>query len=274
MSSSAKPTGDRAFALRALAKHLEIERAFGVRGLPMPAEPQGPVGDATSPSAEASPAPEAAPTDSRPAAAATREAPPPEAGSAVEAPAASKRADLEAMSREVAGCTRCPLAKTRNQTVFGEGNPDSDLMLIGEAPGAEEDRTGRPFVGKAGQLLTKILAAIGLERDEVFIANVLKCRPPGNRNPGPDEVACCFPFLAAQIETVRPRVICTLGAPATRTVLQTERGIGAMRGRTHDYEGIVVVPTYHPAYLLRNPADKVKTWHDIQLVQKLLQQGA
>ena len=144
-------------------------------------------------------------------------------------------------------------------------------MFIGEAPGAEEDRTGRPFVGPAGQLLTKIIASIGLDRSEVYIANVLKCRPPGNRTPRPDEIGNCFAYLEAQIETIRPTVICTLGAPATKTLLGTERGLGGLRGRVHRYRDVDVVPMYHPAYLLRYPAEKVKTWHDIQLVAKLLQ---
>jgi DNA polymerase len=178
---------------------------------------------------------------------------------------------LEALREEVAACRKCEIAATRNRSVFGEGDPRARLLFVGEAPGADEDRTGRPFVGRAGQLLTKIIQSIGLERSEVYIANVLKCRPPGNRTPRPDEVENCFPYLHLQIAGIRPQVICTLGAPAARALLGLKGGISAHRGRVFRYEGIVVVPTFHPAYLLRNPAEKIKVWRDIQLVAKLLQ---
>jgi len=178
---------------------------------------------------------------------------------------------LEALRAEVAACTRCEIARTRQRSVFGEGNPHARLLFVGEAPGAEEDRTGRPFVGRAGQLLTKIIESIGLRRSEVYIANVLKCRPPGNRTPRPDEAENCLPYLVAQIAQIRPRVICTLGAPAARALLGLTRGISSFRGQIFEFDGIPVVPTFHPAYLLRNPAEKIKVWRDIQLVAKLLQ---
>ena len=154
--------------------------------------------------------------------------------------------------------------------VPGEGNPDADLVCVGEAPGATEDEQGRPFVGQAGQLLTKILAAIELRREDVFICNVLKHRPPGNRNPEPDEVAACSPYLVRQIELLRPRVILALGTFAAQTLLQTRESIGKLRGRIHRYYGVPLIVTYHPAALLRNPAWKRPTWEDVQLARRLL----
>jgi DNA polymerase len=167
-----------------------------------------------------------------------------------------------------AECQRCPLGATRTTFVFGVGNPQAKLMLIGEAPGRDEDLQGEPFVGAAGQLLDKILAAVNFKRDEVYIANILKCRPPGNRNPEPLEIAACSPILARQIELIRPRIICTLGSFAAKTILQEKDGISRLRGRIHYYRGIPVVPTFHPAALLRNPAWKKPTWEDVQLLRR------
>ena len=161
-------------------------------------------------------------------------------------------------------CGRCALAKTRTRFVFGAGHPDADVMFIGEAPGRDEDLQGEPFVGAAGQMLTKILDAIGFAREDVFIANILKCRPPGNRDPQPAEIAACSPILARQVETIRPLAICTLGAFAARTLLGVNEGISRLRGRAHEYRGIPVIPTYHPAALLRNPGWKRPTWEDVQ----------
>lgn len=173
---------------------------------------------------------------------------------------------LKAMAQEVASCTACALASTRNLTVFGVGDPAADLMLVGEAPGHEEDRRGEPFVGAAGQLLDRILAALGLSRDRVYIANVLKCRPPGNRNPNPDETAACRGFLESQIETVEPRMIVALGRPAANWLTSTDLPIGRLRGGSHQFRGIPVVATYHPAYLLRNSSAKKLVWQDLQEV--------
>ena len=168
-------------------------------------------------------------------------------------------------------CTRCKLhTMGRRQVVFGVGNPDAALMFVGEAPGADEDEQGVPFVGRAGQLLTKIIEAIDLRRDEVYIANVIKCRPPSNRNPEPDEIAQCEPFLLAQITAVRPAVIVTLGTFATQVLLRTDESISKLRGRTHEYRGAVVIPTFHPAYLLRNPSAKRDVWEDMKRVRDLL----
>ena len=171
------------------------------------------------------------------------------------------------VAREVAACTRCAeLARTRTQTVFGVGNPQARLVFCGEAPGADEDREGEPFVGKAGQLLNKIIAACTLRREDVYILNILRCRPPGNRNPLPDEAANCRGYLDRQLEIIRPEFICCLGAVAAQNLLQTATPIGQLRGKFHDLGGIKVLCTYHPAYLLRNPAAKRPTWEDMQLL--------
>ena len=175
------------------------------------------------------------------------------------------------LKAEVKGCTACGLAKTRTQTVFGVGDEKADWLLVGEAPGAEEDRLGEPFVGQAGKLLDNMLAAVDLSRTKnVYIANVLKCRPPGNRNPEPDEVAKCTPFLLRQIELIQPRVIVALGTFAAQTLLNTREGIGKLRGKVHRYYGVPLVVTYHPAALLRNPGWKRPTWEDVQLARRLL----
>jgi DNA polymerase len=167
-------------------------------------------------------------------------------------------------------CTRCPLYATALNPVPGEGNPDADFMVVGEAPGATEDETGKPFVGRAGQLLTQILEAIQLKREDVFICNVLKHRPPGNRNPEPDEVRACSPYLIRQIELIRPKVILALGTFSAQTLLDTRTPIGKLRGQVHEYHGVPVVVTYHPAALLRNPAWKRPTWEDVQLARRIL----
>lgn len=178
---------------------------------------------------------------------------------------------LAALAREVAPCSACKLAKERTQVVFGEGNPAAAVMFVGEAPGREEDRQGRPFVGAAGQLLDKIIVnAMGLARSDVFIANVNKCRPPGNRDPEPDEVAACLPYLRRQIELIQPRVIVTLGRIATWNLLGVTESMGRLRGRELRYGNIPVIPTWHPAYLLRTPSAKADTWEDIKRVNRLL----
>ncbi len=177
--------------------------------------------------------------------------------------------DLEAFRRQICDCTRCRLGATRQQFVFGSGDPAAGIMFIGEAPGAEEDRAGQPFVGKAGQLLTKIIEAMGLSRDAVYICNILKCRPPNNRDPLSDEIEQCEPYLKHQIEIVQPRVICTLGRFAAQTLLRSREPMGRLRGQSHHYEGIPLVATYHPAALLRNPQWKRPTWEDVKRVRKL-----
>jgi uracil-DNA glycosylase len=170
----------------------------------------------------------------------------------------------------VAKCTRCPLYATALNPVPGEGNHNADFMVVGEAPGQTEDEQGKPFVGRAGQLLTQILEAIQLKREDVFICNVLKHRPPGNRNPEPDEVKACSPYLIRQIELVQPKVILALGTFSAQTLLDTKTPIGKLRGQVHEYHGVPVVVTYHPAALLRNPAWKRPTWEDVQLARRIL----
>lgn len=179
---------------------------------------------------------------------------------------------LTTIAQRVGSCTRCSLYKTAANPVPGEGNPDADFMCVGEAPGATEDQTGRPFVGAAGQLLTKILGAIDLSREDVYICNVLKHRPPGNRNPLPDEVKACSPYLIRQIELIRPKVILALGTFAAQTLLNTTLSIGKLRGQVHRYYGVPLVVTYHPAALLRNPGWKRPTWEDVQLARRILDQ--
>ncbi|MBN2437707.1 MAG: uracil-DNA glycosylase [Deltaproteobacteria bacterium] len=185
---------------------------------------------------------------------------------------AGKLSALEAVRLELGDCRRCPLGNLRHRLVFGEGDPHADLVFVGEAPGADEDVQGRPFVGRAGQLLTRIIAAMGLKREEAYICNILKCRPPGNRNPQPDEIAACEPFLIRQLQAIHPRVICALGSFAAHTLLKTEAPISTLRGRFHRYQGIRLMPTYHPAYLLRNPGAKKQVWEDVQEIMKVLRE--
>jgi DNA polymerase len=176
---------------------------------------------------------------------------------------------LEALGQEVMNCRNCALYKTRKNVVFGAGSPRAQIVFVGEAPGADEDIQGQPFVGRAGQLLTDIIVkGMKLGREDVYICNILKCRPPGNRNPLPEEISQCEPFLKKQLRLIRPRVICALGKFAAQSLLKTETPITALRGRFHDYEGIKLLPTYHPAYLLRNPAAKKQVWEDVQLIMK------
>lgn len=177
---------------------------------------------------------------------------------------------LRGLESEVRSCRSCPLGHSRRNAVFGSGDPGADLLFVGEAPGAEEDLRGLPFVGKAGELLTRIIQAIGLRRDEVYIANILKCRPPKNRDPSPEEILSCSPYLWSQVETIRPRVIVALGAFAARTLLETDEGISRLRGRFLDVKGHPVMPTYHPAYLLRNPSAKRSVWEDLKKVRDRL----
>jgi uracil-DNA glycosylase len=177
---------------------------------------------------------------------------------------------LSEIAAEIAQCTKCPLHKTRTKTVPGEGDPQSKLVFVGEAPGEDEDLQGRPFVGRAGQLLTQMIEAeksLNLKRSEVFICNVLKCRPPGNRNPLPEEIACCEPYLKAQLAIIKPKLICALGTFAAQTLLRTETKISQLRGKFYAYEGIPLLPTFHPSYLLRNQTMKKEAWQDMLLIR-------
>ncbi|MFQ5491481.1 MAG: uracil-DNA glycosylase [Phycisphaerae bacterium] len=231
---------------RVLRQHLQSERQLGLKEVPL---------TAPSPSI-------------RPAAAANPQS---------RAPVKTER--LAVLDREqVRDCVQCPLCKTRTHTVFGQGHADARLVFVGEAPGFHEDRQGQAFVGKAGDLLTRMIVAMHLSREDVFICNVLKCRPPNNRDPAPDEIAACSPYLLQQLAIIGPEVIVALGAPAARTLLNTSDSIGRLRGRFHDFyidgpmagDPIPLMPTYHPAYLLRSPHEKAKAWSDLQQVMAKL----
>lgn len=180
--------------------------------------------------------------------------------------------DWSALVENVTACSKCEIAATRTQTVFGVGNKNADYLFVGEAPGADEDKQGEPFVGSAGQLLNAILFSLDLKRGDIYIANVLKCRPPNNRDPKPEEVENCESYLRSQISLIKPKVIVALGRHAAHSLLKTDKTLGSLRGEQHDYHGTPLVVTYHPAYLLRTPSDKNKTWQDLCLAKKLVNQ--
>ncbi len=183
-------------------------------------------------------------------------------------PAVVERETLIDISKDLEACSRCGLMRSRRNIVFGSGNPTAELVFVGEGPGYEEDQQGEPFVGPAGQLLTKIIAAIGLNRDQVYICNIIKCRPPGNRNPEPEEIAACSTFVRRQLSAIGPKYVCALGKFAAQTLLETTEPISRLRGRLHIHNGLRVIPTYHPAYLLRNPDKKRDVWEDMKLLMK------
>jgi len=245
---------------RALLQRLESLHAAGVTQLPRKAaRPVAP---------PPRPEPVASPPAPRPESAAPAPVPRPvEAPPAPAAVYAGGAPTLEVLREQVAGCTACEeLARTRTQTVFGVGSPNARLCFLGEAPGADEDRLGEPFVGRAGQLLTKMIQACTLSREEVYLLNVLKCRPPGNRNPTPGEASACRGFLERQLELVDPEYVCCLGAVAAQNFLGTTESIGRLRGKVHHHAGRKVVCTYHPAYLLRNPSAKKPAWDDLKML--------
>jgi len=182
-------------------------------------------------------------------------------------PASNDMVTLDSIRAEIGDCRRCKLAPSRTNIVFGSGNPDAELVFVGEAPGFDEDRQGLPFVGRAGQLLTKIIESINLKREDVYICNVLKCRPPENRNPEPDEVAACNPFMKKQLGAIRPKIVCCLGTFAAQTVLQTVAPISKLRGKFYDMDGMRIIATFHPAYLLRSPDKKREVWEDMKQIR-------
>ena len=262
---------------QALLARLESLQAAGVEQLPHPQAK--PASQATpEPPAQSrlpSPAPSPAKSSSQPAqqVAEDQPQPPPLALSAPseEQPPMAKARSLPTLQKRVAACTLCDeLASTRTQTVFGVGSPNAQICFLGEAPGADEDRTGEPFVGRSGKLLTKIIEACTLTRDEIYILNVVKCRPPGNRNPTTEESTNCKQFLKRQLELIKPEFICCLGAVAAQNLLETTDPIGKLRGTIHTYHGVKVVCTYHPAYLLRNPAAKKDAWDDMKMLMAQL----
>lgn len=185
-------------------------------------------------------------------------------------PSKSPEQALQEIRDELGDCKRCRLHEGRRHLVFGEGSARPVLVFVGEGPGFDEDRQGRPFVGRAGKLLDKMIRSLGLEREQVYICNVVKCRPPNNRTPNPDEIDACSPFLTRQLTTLRPKVICALGACAAQTLLGTSSAISKLRGKVHSWRGIPLVSTFHPAYLLRNPAQKGATWQDLLIVHQIL----
>lgn len=248
MSETPRPTADE--LARQARQHLESLRAAGVEWLPN-APLQAAVPPSPSPVTSATPAPSLFAAEA--------------ATAAPVLPAEQRRHALELLAEKVAGCTRCAeLASTRTQTVFGVGKLDAEICFIGEAPGADEDRQGEPFVGPAGQLLNRIIVACGMKREDVYICNILRCRPPGNRLPLPHEAGNCREYLEKQLDLVRPKFICALGACAAQNLLNSTLAIGRLRGRFHDYNGIPVLCTYHPAYLLRNPGAKKDVWDDMK----------
>ncbi len=262
----------RDFGLRQLAhRRTEVELAAPAPALAEPADrppaaARPPAGRRTRPQAHlfAGPEPDRWPGE-----------PAPPAGPPAPLPVEQAAEQLEALHRRIGDCTRCPLSRSRRSIVFGEGRANARLVLVGEGPGFEEDRTGRPFVGPAGQLLERILAAMGLDRQRVYICNVVKCRPPSNRTPSDEEMRTCGQFLDAQLAILRPRHILCLGGTAARYLLNTDRSMAKLRGRffTHPASGARVMPTYHPAYLLRNEAAKRPVWQDVQRVMAEMQPG-
>jgi uracil-DNA glycosylase family 4 len=216
--------------------------------------------------------PEAAsPDDAEPAVMAQITLPPAPAMPPSPVPSPLPDLDWDALGAAVKACDRCPLARSRTQGVPGVGDPNAEWLFIGEAPGADEDRQGEPFVGQAGKLLDAMMAGIGLRRGRnVYIANILKSRPPGNRDPRPEEVEACLPYLERQIDLIKPRLIVVLGRIAAQTLLVSDTPIGKLRGHVHQYRGVPMVVTYHPAYLLRNPADKAKAWEDLVLARQTM----
>jgi DNA polymerase len=252
-----------------LRRHLTWLRDAGVREIAAAADsarlgPPGRACEEAAPGAAAGPPRASGPTPARTPAA------PPAGGRYRPSEKGCGSAALLAVRERLGECSRCKLAPTRTRLVFGVGSPEAALMFVGEGPGEDEDRQGEPFVGRAGQLLTKMIEAMGYRREEVYIANVVKCRPPGNRNPEPDEIEACEPFLRAQIDAIGPKVVVALGKFAAQTLLRETSPISRLRGRWFEYEGVRLMPTFHPAYLLRSPHEKARAWEDLQLVMKEL----
>jgi len=190
-----------------------------------------------------------------------------------EPPVPARPPTLSEVREELGDCTRCKLHRHRTQIVFGVGNANARLVFVGEAPGADEDAQGEPFVGRAGQLLTKIIHAMGMQREDVYICNIIKCRPPANRTPESDEILACQPFLLKQLQAIGPQFICALGGPATQTLLKTKEPISRLRGKFYDFHGIPLLPTYHPAFLLRNPSEKKTVWDDMKLLLREMERA-
>ena len=244
-----------------IRSHLEYQRALGVSGVPI--LPAVDAGAATPAKSDSRP--------SAPTAVKGKATQPPPLNMPVAGGSGTQASALAAVREELGECVRCRLSTGRKTIVFGEGDPTAALVFVGEGPGKEEDEQGRPFVGAAGQLLTDIIVkGMQLRREDVYICNIVKCRPPDNRNPETDEIDACAPFLRKQVQAIHPRVIIALGNIAVKTLLKTDKGITALRGKWQTFEGIPLMPTFHPAYLLRNPRDKKLVWEDIQKVMAKL----
>jgi uracil-DNA glycosylase len=266
--SNSETTPDRNLLIATLRDYVDQLREEGIEGLPAG---NGAMRTTQSKTSQARPAESQRVETASPAVPSPRPSAPPVVEMFSKYPGLEKTSSLEELRTFIGDCTRCKLAPLRKNLVFGVGNPNADLMFIGEGPGADEDARGEPFVGRAGQLLTDIIErGMGIRRADVYICNVIKCRPPENRNPEPDEVAACEPFMLRQIDIVRPKVIVGLGTFAVQAVLKIKTPISKLRGNWHEVRGIRMMPTFHPAYLLRNPADKRLVWADIQEVMKEL----
>jgi uracil-DNA glycosylase len=269
------PAPDEREELRTLVARLRTNIAArgrsGLLGVPLPAavpRPSVPQLTSAAPRTSAAPAAVSPPASPPPPPVTMKPSDPQDEDRDPDAPRGA--AGLQLVREELGDCKRCKLCTTRTNIVFGVGNPDADLVFVGEAPGADEDAQGEPFVGKAGQLLTKMIEAMGYARGDVYICNVLRCRPPGNRNPEPDEVASCEPFLKKQLGAIRPRMIVALGKFAVQCLLRDDTPIGRLRGNLRAYEGIPLMPTFHPAYLLRDPSKKKLAWDDLKAVNAAL----
>jgi uracil-DNA glycosylase len=269
------PAPDEREELRTLVARLRTNIAArgrsGLLGVPLPAavpRPSVPQLTSAAPRTSAAPAAVSPPASPPPPPVTMKPSDPQDEDRDPDAPRGA--AGLQLVREELGDCKRCKLCTTRTNIVFGVGNPDADLVFVGEAPGADEDAQGEPFVGKAGQLLTKMIEAMGYARGDVYICNVLRCRPPGNRNPEPDEVASCEPFLKKQLGAIRPRMIVALGKFAVQCLLRDDSPISRLRGNFRTYEGIPLMPTFHPAYLLRDPSKKKLAWDDLKAVNAAL----
>jgi uracil-DNA glycosylase len=274
MNHSASPRDELRMLTNHLRAYLEAMRVWGVEHLPAEPSPVARFPDPSVPQTPRPPEPSPAhlAADGSPVHATVspevQEMPLP----SQPGPGSLAELSLQELEAVAKPCTACRLHQSRTHVVFGVGNPHAELMFVGEAPGRDEDRQGEPFVGRAGQLLTRIIEAIGMKRQDVYIANVIKCRPPNNRNPEADELARCEPYLIRQIAVVQPRLIVALGTFAAQTLLKTKLPISQLRGRFHTYQGVKLMPTFHPAFLLRNPERKRSVWEDMQMVQRELRQ--
>jgi DNA polymerase len=279
VSGDAQPLHAAAALAAEAVRHLAWMEQAGVREVPPPPVVEPPVAAVSSRPVEGPPAGgavrprqqvDARQPDARPRDTVRQSVHSPATSSGGPAPKGCGSPELLAVRQELGECVRCKLSSGRHHLVFGVGDPAAELVFVGEGPGEDEDLQGEPFVGRAGQLLTRMIEAMGFSRSAVYIANVVKCRPPGNRNPEPDEIAACEPFLRAQLGAIRPKVIVALGKFAAQTLLRDQTAISRLRGRWFSYEGVKLMPTFHPAYLLRSPDEKRKAWDDLQLVMKEL----